>query len=130
MKEPVWLSVRAVIPSHQKLIEQYGGSHGIRDDGLLESALDKPKNQFAYGGDDIGIAELAASYAHGLAKNHAFIDGNKRIAFAACDGFLYLNGYDLTANEEDAYIAMIKLASSEWSEEQFATWIGENIKPL
>ena len=92
MNEPLWLRKDAIVTSHHSSIAQFGGSQGIRDEGLLESALARPENKFAYETTP-SLAELAAAYSFGLARNHPFVDGNKRIAFAAAAMFLAINGY-------------------------------------
>lgn len=122
MKEPLWLDRRAVISLHSESLAEHGGISGIRDEGLLDSALARPKNQFAYGAE-LDIAELAAAYGFGLAKNHPFVDGNKRIAFITAATFLRLNGYRLNSNRLDEIQTMLALAAGELSEEHFATWI-------
>ncbi len=91
--DPIWVSLKHVIQIQQQTITEQGGSPGLRDQGLLESALARPQNHFSFGEEDIFL--LAATYAEGLAKNHAFVDGNKRVAYLTADIFLYLNGYDL-----------------------------------
>ncbi len=126
MSEPLWLSLDLVLAVHKMVLAEHGGADGVRDQGLLESALDRPKNRFAY--ETADIASLAASYAYGLAKNHPFIDGNKRIAFMAAAIFLETNGFLLTASEAEATIAVLSLASSAWSETEFEAWLSNNTK--
>src|SRR5258708_7218607 len=109
MKEPKWILPEAVHAFHKRQIAEHGGSEGIRDEGLLLSALAKPQNVFAYE-DDADIAALAAAYAYGIAKNHPFIDGNKRTALVVMRTFLALNGYEFTATDEDKYTAILSLA--------------------
>lgn len=122
MKEPRWLDRRAITSFHLQSLAEHGGSLGIRDAGLLDSALARPRNQFAYA-TDIDIAKLAAAYGFALAKNHAFIDGNKRIAFIATATFLRLNGYRLNSNRMDEIQTMLALAAGELSEDEFASWL-------
>ena len=122
MKEPRWLDRRATTSFHLQSLAEHGGSLGIRDAGLLDSALARPRNQFAYA-TDIDIAKLAAAYGFALAKNHAFIDGNKRIAFIATATFLRLNGYRLNSNRMDEIQTMLALAAGELSEDEFASWL-------
>jgi death-on-curing protein len=124
MNEPLWLSVKLVLSVHDAVLAEHGGASGIRDSGLLESALDRPRNRFAY--EKPALPELAASYAFGLAKNHPFIDGNKRIAFMAAAIFLETNGYELTASEVDATLAILALAAGEMEEAAFAGWLKDN----
>jgi len=117
----VWLDDREVRAMHLELLAEHGGSAGIRDDGLLQSAMARPRNIAAY--ESPTIFDLAAAYAFGLTRNHPFIDGNKRIAFAAMAVFLELNEYELTAPQIDAYQAMLSLAAGEMSEAQLAAWL-------
>ena len=126
MTEPRWLDPRAVEDIHEQQIAEHGGLHGIRDRGLFESAMARPRHLFAYGSPS--IAEMAAAYATGIAKNHAFVDGNKRTAFVAATLFLERNGYRFYASQADAITAMLALASSEMTEEQFARWLEANSK--
>lgn len=116
-----WVDQRALLLLHGESLAEHGGGEGIRDQGLLESALARPQNLDLYGEPD--FADLAASYGFGLAKNHAFVDGNKRASFLAVGLFLYLNGYQLKATQADATLTVLALASSDISETDFATWI-------
>ena len=125
MSEPVWLSIDLIIAIHDEQLEQFGGPSGLRDRGLLESALARPLNQYAYGKDD--LAALAAAYGFGLAKNHSFVDGNKRTALLAIVTFLGLNGREFTASETEAAVTMLGVASGEIDEEELARWIGANV---
>lgn len=111
---------------HEEQLAQHGGGVGLRDEGLLESALARPENLAAYN-PDADAAALAAAYAFGIAKNHPFVDGNKRTAFVAMELFLMDNGFALTASDEEALMAMLRLASSEMGEEEYAGWIRGNI---
>lgn len=114
---------------HQELVLEHGGSSGIRDDGLLESALARAQNKFAYAEHaDWGV--LAASYAFGLAKNHGFIDGNKRVAFMAAYVFLGLNGFDLDAEEAAVVATMVAVASGSMSEAALAEWFRQHIRRI
>lgn len=128
MSEPVWLSRDLVLAIQAELIAQFGGAVGIRDEGLLESALARPQNLFAYG--EPSLTDLAAAYAYGLTRNHPFLDGNKRIALSALDVFLQLNGMELTAPEAEAVVVMRDLAAGELDEPDFATWIRINAAAL
>lgn len=127
--EPVWLSRNLPDAIHTDLIEQYGGSHGVNDQGLLDSALARPRNTWHYLPESTLIA-LAASLVFGLAKNHGYRDGNKRTAFVAGAVFLQLNGYRLVVPEADAVSAMVYLATDVWTEERFARWLGDNVELL
>jgi death on curing protein len=116
-----WVDKRALLLLHGESLAEHGGGEGIRDEGLLESALARPQNLDLYGQPD--FAELAASYGFGLAKNHAFVDGNKRASFLAVGLFLYLNGYKLQASQADATLTVLALAASDITEAEFAAWI-------
>lgn len=128
MREPRWLAPRIVVLLHSESLAEHGGDTGIRDKGLLESALVRPINKWNYN-PEVDLAELAAAYGFGLAQNHPFVDGNKRIAFIATDSFLRLNGYKLTSDRVDEIETMFRLAAGEISEEEFAEWVRENSKP-
>ena len=126
--EPIWLLPDFVIAVHERLMAEYGGSSGWRDEGLFESALARPIHLFTYGSPS--LTDLAAVYAVGIAKNHAFIDGNKRTAFVAAATFLARNGLRLTASEAEATVAMLRVAESSMTERQFARWLKEHTEPL
>ena len=131
MNEPVWLEKEALLHLHSSSLARFGGREGLRDEGLLESAVHRPINRFNYQGKDgIDLAALAASYAFGLAQNHAFIDGNKRMVLLACGVFLQRNGCKLVASSVDAYHAVSALAAGEIGEAEFAAWIRQNCKIL
>ena len=116
-----WIDRRLLVLLHDESLAMHGGASGLRDAGLLDSALARPLNLVAYGDPD--LAELAASYAFGLAQNHPFVDGNKRAAFLAAGLFLGLNGYRLTASQAEATVAVFGLASGEIDEPTFAAWL-------
>ena len=124
MTQPVWLQSRLVLALHDMLIAEHGGSHGVRDARLLDSALSRPVNRFRYSSAD--LPALAAAYAAGMIKNHPFIDGNKRTGFAAAATFLDCNGLELTASEAEATQMILDLASGTVSEEEYAAWLREN----
>jgi death on curing protein len=127
MTEPVWVEKEALLLLHTKGLARFGGIEGIRDEGLLDSALARPRNAFHY--DRLNdIAGLSASYAFGLAKNHPFADGNKRAAFMAVGLFLGVNGWELNAEPVDAIRAVMALAGSEIGEGEFAAWLRLHIK--
>lgn len=121
-----WVDREALVLLHDESLAEHGGSAGMRDEGLFESALARPKNLAAYENPD--IASLAAAYGVGLAKNHAFVDGNKRAAFLAVGLFVALNGYRLRASQVEATQAMLAVAAGEMDEPAFAAWIRANIK--
>ena len=120
-----WIDKQALLLLHGESLAVHGGLAGLRDEGLLESALARPLNLAAYGLPD--IAELAAAYGVGLAKNHPFVDGNKRAAFLAVGLFLALNGYRLTANQVSATQALLAVAAGEMDEPAFASWLRTNM---
>lgn len=126
MKEPEWVLRETVLGLQEQSLSAFGGLAGIRDAGMLDSALARPPNVFAYGKPT--LFELAASYAYGLAKNHPFIDGNKRAAFVAAITFLELNGYVFSATEADAAVRTLALAAGDMSEAAYAAWLRANSK--
>jgi death-on-curing protein len=121
-----WISKPALLLLHAESLAEHGGSQGMRDEGLLDSALARPLNLAAYGQPD--HAALAASYGIGIAKNHPFIDGNKRAALLATGLFLYLNGYRLTASQADTTVAMLSVAAGELTEDAFAAWLRQHAR--
>jgi death on curing protein len=130
VKEPIWLSRLMLDTIQSELLSEHGGAPGVRAGGdeLIESALARPQQKFAYA-DSPDLADLAAAYLFGVVKNHGYIDGNKRVGFAAAATFLLLNGMPLTATEEDAYRAVIETVEGQLSEQQLADWIRSNAKP-
>lgn len=125
--EPVWLPRQAVLALHAEQLRTHGGPEGIRDMGGFESALARPRNLLSYGEPD--LAALAAAYAYGLARNHAFVDGNKRISFVACLTFLRLNGFDLPPDDDANIATWLALASGDLSEPGLASWLRARILP-
>ncbi|MGV9009680.1 type II toxin-antitoxin system death-on-curing family toxin [Brevundimonas sp.] len=123
--EPRWLAKADIIELHDYVLARTGGSPGLRDDGLLESALARPLNRWAYEGVQ-DVRALAATYGIGLAKNHPFIDGNKRAAFLGLGLFLELNGWTLTASDEEAIATFYAVAASQMSEDALATWVRDH----
>lgn len=123
----VWLRKDIILAIHDVQIAEHGGITGVRDIGLLESALARPENLAVYGDPD--ACALAAAYAFGIARNHPFGDGNKRTAFVAAELFLYFNGFELTANDSDCVMTILRLASGEISEDELAGWIRGNVRP-
>jgi death on curing protein len=122
MKEPRWLDSRVLVLLHSESLAEHGGSSGMRDQGLFESALARPRHLFAYEPDS-DTGRLAAAYGFGLARNHAFVDGNKRIAFIAVTLFLRLNGFRLVSEHVDKIRTMIAVAAGEIPEDEIADWI-------
>jgi death-on-curing protein len=125
-----WIDKQALLLLHGESLAEHGGGEGLRDEGLLDSALARPLNLVAYGAPD--VAALAASYAMGVAKNHPFVDGNKRAAFLTVGMFLFLNGYRLSTTQADATVTVLALAAGEITEEQFAAWLRAKVvvRPL
>ncbi len=124
MSEPVWIPKRVALALHRRQLAEHGGADGIRDEAMLESALARPQQLFAYGDPPPDPCALAAAYAFGVVKNHPFVDGNKRTAFVLMRLFLLRNGFDIiTASREDRYYAMLALAAGEHSEESFSNWL-------
>ena len=128
MSQWIWLDPSVLEAAHDEQLAEHGGATGIRDPGLLASALARPQNLAAYGEPD--AAALAASYAFGLAKNHAFVDGNKRVALVALELFLDQNGYELAADDPACVLVILSVASSPFSEADLAEWMRAHIKPL
>ncbi|MDX2096127.1 MAG: type II toxin-antitoxin system death-on-curing family toxin [Alphaproteobacteria bacterium] len=126
--EPVWVREDTALAIHQRQLAEHGGPGGVRDMGLLQSALARPQHMFHYR-PDISLAELAAAYGFGIAKNHAFVDGNKRSALALTDLFLMLNGFEIIASAEENYRAIIALAEGTGGEEAYAAWLKKTIAP-
>ncbi len=128
MNEPWrWLSADVLLAVHEEQLAEHGGAAGVRDLGLFESALARPQNVAAYGNPD--AADLAASYGVGLAKNHPFIDGNKRTAFVAVELFLALNGHELMADDADCVLTMLAVAAGSLDEPGFAAWLRTHSRP-
>ena len=127
MTETKWLLEETVYAIHKRQIAEHGGGDGLRDEGLLLSALARPQNLLAYSDETPPISALAASLAYGIAKNHPFIDGNKRTALVVSRTFLLLNGYQLNASQEEKYLTFLKLAEGNLSEEELADWFKEKL---
>lgn len=119
--EPCWLTREAVLAIHAQLLARFGGSAGIREDNMLESALAKPRQLHAYGQPN--VYEMAAAYAFGIVKNHPFVDGNKRAGFVAAYTFLGINGFDFTAPEAEAVLLTRGLAAGDITIEQYTLWL-------
>jgi death-on-curing protein len=124
-REPEWLLTSIVLAVQQALIAEHGGAQGVRDKGLLESALHRPLHLYIYA-EGATLFDLAASYAYGLARNHCFVDGNKRIALATSFTFLSLNGLRVTAPREERYRVFLALAAGEISEAELSVWFQAN----
>jgi death-on-curing protein len=124
VKEPQWVLRETALALQERLLAEFGGLGGLRDEGLLESALARPQQLFAYGKPS--LFDLAAAYAFGLVRNHPFLDGNKRIGFTTAVVFLELNGYRFAASEVDATIQTLALAAGELDEADYAAWLKAN----
>jgi death-on-curing protein len=124
MNEPFWLTVEMIVAIHDEQLTLHGGSEGLRDRALLESALDRPRNKWAY--EQAEFPELAAAYGYGIARNHPFVDGNKRTALLAIYTFLGVNEFDFVVPEADAAAIILSLAAGEVSEDSLARWIRDN----
>ena len=123
----IWLSRQIVLAVHDEQLREHGGASGVRDEGLLESALARPLNRASYGKPD--TAELAAIYAIAIVKNHPFIDGNKRTGYVAMELFLGLNGMSFVATDADAVITTLKMAAGDLSNDAFTLWVKQNAVP-
>lgn len=119
--EPCWLTREAVLAIHAQLLARFGGSAGLREDNMLESALAKPRQLHAYGHPN--VYQMAAAYAFGIVKNHPFVDGNKRAGFVAAYTFLGINGFDFTAPEAEAVLLTRGLAAGDITIEQYTLWL-------
>ena len=123
MAKIIWLLEETVIAIHYRQISEHGGGEGLRDEGLLSSAMARPKNLLAYSKPRPDLAALAAAYAYGIARDHPFVDGNKRTALVAARTFLIVNGVDLEATQDEKYLTLLELAKGTLTEEQLADWI-------
>ena len=121
--EPEWIEEKVVRLFHQRQLAEHGGLEGIRDEGLLLSALSRPQQLWHYGNPEPDLCALATAYAHGITKNHPFFDGNKRTAAIACELFLNLNSVEFTVGEEIKYPNYLALAAGDHDEESFADWL-------
>jgi death-on-curing protein len=128
MTQIVWLLEETLTAIHHRQIAEHGGSEGLRDEGLLSSALARPQNLLVYGEPPPDLPLLAAAYAYGIARNHPFVDGNKRTALVAARTFLILNGVDLDATQDDKVLTFLNLAEGTISEEELADWIRKRIR--
>lgn len=129
MEEPLWMDPADAVVAHDLELAVHRGSTGIRDDGLLESAMARPKNIWAYSEEAPSLCRLAAAYAFGISSNHPFVDGNKRTALLVSFAFLDVNGVEITASQEDAYLTILGLAAAEIPEDQLAAWFEQNTTP-
>jgi death-on-curing protein len=126
VKEPVWVREIEALAFHTHQIALFGGSDGVRDRGLLDSALARPKNLFAYAERVLTMADLAAPYAFGICSNHPFVDGNKRTAMEVAFVFLEFNGIAMTVSQEEACVTFLRLAAGEITESELTLWFADN----
>lgn len=129
MDDPIWISKHLALAIHSRQLAEHGGADGVRDHGLLESALGRPRNHFAYEDPTPTLPALAASYAFGIARNHAFVDGNKRTAAVVCETFLALNGLTLEATDAELYPVFLSLAAGSLAEADLAAWLSSHVRP-
>jgi death-on-curing protein len=127
MAQIIWLLEETVIAIHHRQISEHGGREGLRDQGVLSSALARPRNLLAYAAPPPDLADLAAAYAYGIARDHPFVDGNKRTALVATRTFLLLNGVNLQASQDEKYLTFLRLAQGSRTEEELADWIRKRI---
>lgn len=127
MDSPRWVNKSVVLAAHEEQLAEHGGAPGIRDEGLLDSALARPQNLFLYERPD--LVDLAACYGFGLVQNHPFIDGNKRISLVVTEYFLGLNGYELNADDEDVVFKWLALADGSVKEAALAEWLRPRVSP-
>ncbi len=128
--DPTWITREAAEAVHAEQLAEHGGADGVRDSGLLDSALSRPRHLFAYTDPTPNVPELAAAYAFAIAKNHAFIDGNKRTAAVVCELFLNLNGYEMLATNEQLIPQFLGLAAGDVDEDAFTVWLKKHVRPL
>jgi len=130
MREILWIGKDETLTIHAQQLADHGGSDGVRDEGLLESALARPQNLLAYSDDTPSLARLAAAYAFGIARNHPFVDGNKRTALVVSFTFLLVNDLKVTAPRDDRYFMFYDLAAGKLSEDDLAKWLEANTEPV
>ena len=128
MPEPIWITPELTHAIHKRQLAEHGGIQGVRDEGLLSSALARPRHLLAYAEETPDLACFAAAYGFGIAKNHPFLDGNKRTAAVVCETFIEINHYLLTADDQALYVAFLQLAEGKLSEEELAEWIRSHLE--
>ncbi len=128
MNEPIWIHTELARAVQLRQVAEHGGSAGVRDAGLLESAMARPRNVWAYGDPPPDLAALASAYAFGIARNHPFHEGNKRVALVVCRVFLLANGVDLVATQEEKYRLFMELAAGHLDDVSLASWIRNRLK--
>lgn len=130
MREPIWIELEDVLAFHDESLSEHGGAEGIRDASALESALARPKNRLAYSDSRPTLYQFAAAYAYGIARSHAFVDGNKRTALITAFTFLALHGIEITAAKEDRYAIFLRLAEGKVTEPQLVDWFEQNSRRI
>jgi death-on-curing protein len=126
---PIWIEKRVVLAYHDMQLTEHGGSTGVRDEGLLESALARPQNRVAYANEVPTLYRLATAYASGIVRNHPFVDGNKRTALVVAIAFLERNGVTFTATQQDTYLTFYDLAAGKITEDELTVWFEKNSAP-
>jgi death on curing protein len=129
-REPIWISPELAEAIHLRQLSEHGGGSGVRDTRLLASAMAPPEQLMAYGGDEVDLPALAAAYAFGIARNHPFVDANKRTAYVVCRTFLVLNGWDLVGSLADRYPVFLGLAAGSVSEAELTEWLRAHVRPM
>ncbi|MEM9351588.1 MAG: type II toxin-antitoxin system death-on-curing family toxin [Planctomycetota bacterium] len=129
MTDPDWILAEAVEAIHHRQLAEHGGMEGVRDRGMLSSALARPRHLYGYAADKADIPALAAAYAFGIARNHPFVDGNKRTAAVVCEAFIELNGYKLGATDDELYRVILHLAEGQLSEDELTDWLRNHVQP-
>lgn len=129
MREPIWISDDLALAIHERQLAEHGGGSGIRDRGMFESAMPRPLQLHAYGGSEVEIPDLAAAHAFGLARNHPFVDGNKRTAYVVCRTFLVINGWDMIGSLDDRYAAFVAMSAGQTDEQAFTVWLRQHTRP-
>jgi death-on-curing protein len=127
--DPIWIGEPLALAIHKRQLAEHGGLDGVRDPGLLQSALARPRHLFAYNDPTPGLPGLAAAYAFGIARKHPFIDGNKRTAAVVCETFLELNGISLAASDAEMYPVFLDLAAGQLTEDELAAWLESHARP-
>ena len=130
MPEPIWIDPDVVVAVHAAQLAEHGGQDGVRDAGLLDSALQRPRHRWAFSDPKPDTIALAASLAFGVCRNHPFLDGNKRTAWVLCRTFLRLNGADVSASQSEIVTAVLALAAGETPEDDYAAWLRERLAPI
>ncbi len=129
MDEPIWIEDKVAVAVHERQLAEHGGTAGIREEGMLASALARPKQKWAYGGQEIDYPAMAAAYVFGIARTRPFVDGNKHTAAVVGELILVLNGFTLAASDMDLYPVCMAVASGEMGEDELTRWLRDNVRP-